>query len=186
MATIYDRIILEPRFKVGIREENKADLNPPLKLLGQVKILAQARDFGTATEVAESIDDEYYCNEALRHIVQALAQAQDIKAAIKVAGGITDGIRRAEVLVEASLSAVKSGLISAAIDIATIIDINQEIHLYTIISAIIENESLEGDQFKRLLIPCAFYINLACRVCGLLAKVYPNQSRKLTEIVMTS
>ncbi len=122
----------------------------------------------------------YYLNEALLHVARALAQAQDYSGATKVAERITDGIKRAKVLVETSLAALKSGMISVAIDIASAININQEIHLYTIMSAIIESESSERDQFKRLLIPCAYYVNLAYRVCGLLAKVHPNQSEQVS------
>jgi len=157
-----------------------------LKVLARVKAIIQAKDFSAAIRVADEIENEYYRNEALRHIVRAIAQDKDFRSATKVVERITDETMRAKVLVEISLAAVKSGMISAVIDIASAINLDQERHLYTILSAIIESESSKRDQFKRLLIPCAYYIDLAYRVCGFLTKVYPNQTSKLAEILTAS
>lgn len=49
------------------------------------------------------------------------------------------------------------------------------------------NEALakSGDKenFKRLLIPCAHYMDAAYRMCGLLARLYPEQASAVAEVV---
>jgi hypothetical protein len=43
-----------------------------------------------------------------------------------------------------------------------------------------------GDKtdFKRLLIPCASYLDAAYRMCGLLARLYPKQATSIAAVIL--
>jgi hypothetical protein len=54
-------------------------------------------------------------------------------------------------------------------------------HLPEIAKALVEVGDREN--FKRLLVPCAYYLDAAYRMCGLLARVYPEQASAVAEVV---
>jgi hypothetical protein len=47
-------------------------------------------------------------------------------------------------------------------------------------------EASDKENFKRLLIPCASYLDSACRMCGLLARLYPEQAAEVAKVVSKS
>jgi hypothetical protein len=59
---------------------------------------------------------------------------------------------------------------------------NRSEHLPAIASAFADTGNKEG--FKRLLIPCAYYLDAAYQMRGLLARLYPEQATKVAEVVL--
>jgi hypothetical protein len=41
----------------------------------------------------------------------------------------------------------------------------------------------DKEHFKQLLLPCAYYLDAAYRMCGLLARLYPEQAAAVAEVV---
>ena len=44
--------------------------------------------------------------------------------------------------------------------------------------------SVDKDLFKRLLLPCAYYLESAFRMCPLLARLFPERAMSVAEIVL--
>ncbi|HEY85485.1 MAG TPA: hypothetical protein G4N96_10300, partial [Chloroflexi bacterium] len=42
----------------------------------------------------------------------------------------------------------------------------------------------DRENFERLLVPCAYYPDAAYAMCGLAAKLYPEQAGDVAEVVM--
>ncbi|OQY55667.1 MAG: hypothetical protein B6245_19470 [Desulfobacteraceae bacterium 4572_88] len=54
-------------------------------------------------------------------------------------------------------------------------------HLPAIARAFAETDDKKN--FKHLLIPCAYHLDAAYRMCGLLARLYPEQAASIAEII---
>ncbi len=43
----------------------------------------------------------------------------------------------------------------------------------------------DKENFKRLVLPCAYYLDAAYKMCGLLARLYPEQASVIAQIVQS-
>ncbi|MEM2956632.1 MAG: hypothetical protein QW041_03620 [Candidatus Pacearchaeota archaeon] len=73
------------------------------------------------------------------------------------------------------------------IDIQTIDIVNDILntsyeHFLDIIKLIAERK--DKDNFKKLLIPCSYYLKSAYRMCGYLAMLYPNKAVSIAKIIL--
>jgi len=76
---------------------------------------------------------------------------------------------------------IKGGYGEHALHTAKLILTSREMHLPQIADALVDVG--DKDHFKRLLIPCACYLDAAYLMCGLLARVYPEQASAIAKIV---
>jgi hypothetical protein len=44
-------------------------------------------------------------------------------------------------------------------------------------------EAGDKEHFKQLLLPCSYYLDAAYRMCGLLARLYPEQAAAVAEVL---
>ncbi len=76
---------------------------------------------------------------------------------------------------------IQSGFASQALKTADIIPIIRHWHLPEIAAAFVDID--DKANFKNLLIPCAYYLDAAYRMCGHLAKLYPQQASAVAKVV---
>ncbi len=68
-----------------------------------------------------------------------------------------------------------------AVQKAEVILTERNKHLPEIADALAE--AGDKEHFKHLLVPCAYYLDAAYRMSGLLARVYPEQASAVAEVV---
>jgi ATP-dependent exoDNAse (exonuclease V) beta subunit len=147
------------------------------------KAQAQVENFTAAIHTAQEIDFSYYRAEALIEIAKAKPTAENFTAAIDTAKQIEPSYQRLEALAEIAKAQVEAKCIEQALLTAEKILINRNEHLPDIAAAFVETGDKEN--FKRLLIPCAYYLDAAYKMCGHLAKLYPAQATAVAEVVST-
>ncbi len=153
--------------------------------------LAEIGEFEQATQVAGEISDVRERAMALRETALMLAKAtkseeakEVFDQALKVADGIKDGDERAWALRAIAEALAKAGQGERAVEVAERIQIERNKHLPAIAAALVEAGDKEN--FKRLLLPCAYHLDAAYEMCRLLARVYPQQAMAIAEVVRTA
>jgi hypothetical protein len=154
-----------------------------LALIEIAKAKPTAENFTAAIHTAQEIDFSYYRAEALIEIAKAKPTAENFTAAIDTAKQIEPSYQRLEALAEIAKAQVEAKCIEQALLTAEKILINRNEHLPDIAAAFVETGDKEN--FKRLLIPCAYYLDAAYKMCGHLAKLYPAQATAVAEVVST-
>ena len=142
---------------------------------------AQANEFSLALETAKGIKDVSYRAEALRDIVAAQAQVGDFHTALETTQGIEDSRYRAEALRDIAVAQARVGFNEKAVLTAETLFIDRNIHLPKIAEVFVKADNKK--HFKQLLIPCAYYLDSAFRMCGLLAWIYPKQAIEVAKKV---
>jgi hypothetical protein len=105
--------------------------------------------------------------------------------ALDVALGINNETQRAVTLRNVAIAQIQAGFSEDALRTAESILIDRNIRLTELATALAANGELES--FKQLLIPCAYYLDAAYRIGGLLMRVYPNHVSEIAnEILMTN
>ncbi|NEQ70461.1 MAG: hypothetical protein F6K21_34210, partial [Symploca sp. SIO2D2] len=97
--------------------------------------------------------------EALIEIAKAQAQAENFAAALDTAKLIDFSYYRTKALMEIAKAQVEAKLSKQALLTAEQIFVNRNLHIPDIAVAFVENDDKEN--FKRLLIPCAYYRDAA-------------------------
>jgi len=138
-------------------------------------------NFAAALKTAQQIGNSYYRALALTEIAKAQPTPKNFAAALKAAKQIDDSDKWALVLTEIAKAQVEAKLNKQALSTAEKISVNRNKHLPDIAAAFIENDDKEN--FKRLLIPCAHYLDATYQMCGHLAKLYPEQATDIAKIV---
>ena len=140
-----------------------------------------AENFTPAIRTAQQIEDSYERARALLEIAKTQPTAENFTAAIRTPKQIEDSSKRAWALVEIAKAQVKAISIEQALLTAEKILINRNQHLPNIAAAFVETGDKEN--FKHLLIPCAYYLDAAYKMCGHLAKLYPTQATDIAKII---
>jgi hypothetical protein len=143
-----------------------------------------------AKEAARQIRYEGERRCALAHMREALVHMQLIAGRTAEAEATARGIEheygliRARALTAIAEAKVRVGDGKAALLMTDAILRNRSEFLYHIATALAE----AGDKvnFKQLLLPCAYYLDAAYRMCGLLARLYPEKAEKIAEVVQGS
>ena len=74
-----------------------------------------------------------------------------------------------------------AGVAENAVKTAALIlnDRNKRLHVIATVLAEVEDK----EYFKQLLLPCAYYLDAAYRMCGLLARMYPEQAETVAHVI---
>ena len=159
-----------------------------MALVGIAKAQAEAGEreraretFSAALETAQGIEEAWRRVEALGAIAKAQAEAGDFSAALETVRGIEAAWWRAEALGAIAKAQAEAGLGEGAVRTAEMILTDRNKRLPEIAEALV----IAGDKehFKQLLLPCAYYLDAAYKMCGLLARLYPKQVLAVAEVV---
>ncbi|MEQ9669204.1 AAA family ATPase [Coleofasciculus sp. G2-EDA-02] len=151
-----------------------------LALLEIAKAQPTAENFTAAIHTAQQIESSYDRTLALLEIAKAQVQAENFTAAIDIAQQIENFDKQALALVEIAKAQVEAKCIEQALLTAEKILMNRNEHLPNIAATSVKTGDKEN--FKRLLIPCAYYLDAAYKMCGHLAQLYPHQASDIHEI----
>lgn len=102
-----------------------------------------------------------------------------LAAAFNSAWRIEKETERAEALTAVAIAQIRAGFSQEAIQTTDSILVARNQHLLSIAEAFAN----QGDRehFKQLLVPCAYYADAVPRLCGLLARGYPEQAETLLQ-----
>ncbi|MEQ8972992.1 MAG: AAA family ATPase [Coleofasciculus sp. C1-SOL-03] len=154
-----------------------------LVLVEIVKAQAQAEKFTAAIHTAQQIGDSKDRAKAMLEIAKAQPTPENFTAAIHTAQQIEGYYDRELALREVAKAQVENKCIEQALLTAEKILMNRNEHLPDIAATSVKTGDKEN--FKRLLIPCAYYLDAAYKMCGHLAQLYPNQLSDIAKIVNT-
>jgi tetratricopeptide (TPR) repeat protein len=149
---------------------------------------AQAREFDAAIDTVQKMNKENQQAAILGYIAAEQAKAGDIEAAqstfnnaLKKAQQIGQELERATALKEIAEAQVEAGFGHQALKTAETILVDRDRYLPRIAASFVET----GDKanFKKLLIPCAYYLEAAYEMCGHLARLYPEKTEEIAKVV---
>lgn len=153
------------------------------------KAQIQSEQFTDALETTREIKAQgQQAVEVLVIVAEAKAKAEGREAAQVtyatalnlVQGIMNDGIQ-AILLETIAKSQAKTNFGSQAIRTMDMVLINRNKHLPSVGAVLAETGDKEN--FKRLLIPCANYLDAAFEMCGFLARLYPEQAVAIAKVV---
>lgn len=152
-----------------------------MELWGIVRVQAKVRDFANALETAQQINVGYRRVDALKTIVEAQAEAREFAAALELVRQINDEWKRSVTIAMIAKEQVKAGHGQQALKTTQTILTERQWHLPGVAAAFVKT----GDKasFKGLLIPCAYYLNAAYRMCEHLAWMYPEKAEEIAKVV---
>lgn len=141
-----------------------------------------------ATEhIAHNYFHNYYKALALVEIATAQAKLKELEAAgltlelaLYTAKQINDNYSQAFPLRKIAIARIQLG--QEAHNLTPLILIDRNAHLSQIAAALVEADDREN--FKQLLIPCAYYLNSTFEVYKLLLQLYPRQLNAIATIVV--
>ncbi|NEQ67619.1 MAG: AAA family ATPase [Symploca sp. SIO2D2] len=145
------------------------------------KVQPTPENFTAALETAQQISNSYEQAEVLTEIAKAQPTPENFTTALETAQQIDSSYKRAEALMNIAKAQIGAKLSKPALLTTEKIAVNRNLHLPDIAAAFIENDDKEN--FKRLLIPCAYYLDASFQMCGHLAKLYPEQATDIAKIV---
>lgn len=147
----------------------------------------QARDFAAALETAQGIE-KWRRVEVLAAIAAAQVRTGEqeagrttFAAAFETVQNISEERARTTALESIAKAQVRADFGEQAVHTSEAILARRNKHLPEIADALVKSGDKEN--FKRLLIPCANYLAAAYRMCGLLARLYPEQASAVAEVV---
>lgn len=144
--------------------------------------------FATLVAMAQEMEDARERVSSLMHTAVAQAAAGEreaaqatFAAAIEAAQNIEREMSRAWALRRIAVEQARRECGKQAVQTAEMILTDRHRHLPAIATTLAD----AGDKkhFKQLLIPCAFYLDAAYKMCGLLAQLYPAQAAAVAEVV---
>jgi AAA ATPase domain/MalT-like TPR region len=149
---------------------------------------AEAGKLATAINVTDKIEDGWLQLRALRIIIweqfkkgekEALLKTFD--AALQAKDKIEDEKKRVEALKAIAQIQVLAGCGEQTVKTVEAIVTNRNQYLPKVAAFLVET----GDKpnFKKLLIPCAYYLDSAYEMCGYLARLYPEQASAVAKVL---
>lgn len=111
----------------------------------------------------------------------AEVQVGEFSAALEIAQGIKWERERARIRRDTATAQARAGFGEHAVRTVGVIATIPKEHLLKITAAPVE--AGDKEHFKQLLIPCAYHLAAAYTMCGLLARLYPEQAAAVVEIV---
>jgi tetratricopeptide (TPR) repeat protein len=152
-----------------------------MELWGIVQVQAKMRDFANALETAQQINVGHRRVDALKTIAEAQAEAREFAAALELVRQINDEWKRSETIAMIAEEQVKAGHGQQALKTTETILTERQWRLPGVAAVFVKT----GDKanFKRLLIPCAYYLDAAYRMCGHLAWMYPEKAEEIAKVV---
>lgn len=142
---------------------------------------AARKYFAEALKTVQKIKDKSFRAKALGKIAVAQSQAGEVEAAAATFATCLELRREPKTLAAIAVTHAQAGLPNNAMKAAEKILTERNERLPEIASAFVELSDREC--FKKLLIPCAHYLDAAYRMCGLIARSYPEQASAVTDIL---
>ena len=158
-------------------------------MLEIVKVQIQLKQFSAGLGITREINAEgEQAVEVLAIAAECQIEVEDREAvqetyanALRLVRQIRDDGIEARALETVAKSQAKSSFGFQAIRTTEMILINRYQHLPNV--AAILAEIGDKQNFKRLLIPCAYYLDATYEMCGYLAKLYPEQASAVTKVL---
>jgi tetratricopeptide (TPR) repeat protein len=184
--------IFAEAFEIIKEEKSQTFKTNPDSLLSTV-VAAQAESgyFDRALKSAEKIEDEWEQVKALSKIAsfqwkqgdkEGLSTTLDI--ALMAKEKITDGQKRLLALWVIAQIQSMAGKVEQAVRTAKQVLTNHNQLLCDIATNL--SQLKDKDNFKKLLIPCAYSFDTAYKMCGYLARLYPQQASAVAKVVTGS
>jgi tetratricopeptide (TPR) repeat protein len=176
--------------RIGWRSHKALALKEIAAVLTQTGKKERAKKvLGHASEAAGRIELAESKAEVLAEIAAGLAQAEEraeakevLEQALKSVREIEDARHKALTLMKITKKLARLGWEQEAVKVAEAIPTERVPEIAEAAEAIVEVGDKEN--FKRLsLIPCAYYLDAAYKMCGLLARLYPEQATAVAEVV---
>lgn len=155
------------------------------------RVQFQSGQFSDALKTLQEIQSEAEGEQAVELLViraesQAKTEAKEASQdtytkSIELVHKIQDDAIKAELLETVAKSQAKSSFGTLAIRTTDRILMNRNKHLLNVAKVLAEVGDREN--FKHLLIPCAYYWDAAYEICGHLALLYPEQAAAVAKVV---
>jgi hypothetical protein len=117
-------------------------------------------------------------DDALGSVALAQAAVGELGSALETAQKV--GLRREEVLKQLAHIQTGTGFGTHVVKKAEAILADRNGRVPELAAALVE--AGDKEHFKRLLIPCAYYLDSAYRMCGLLGRLYPEQAAAVAAV----
>lgn len=140
--------------------------------------------FVSAIQAAQGIKDDNDRAYSLSHIASAMAQTGHFEIALETARDIKYEDHRSFALSRIASTMAQTSFPKQTLETLEMITVNRDEHLPEIAGAFAESNDKES--FKHLLIPCVYYLDAAYKMCGLLARLYPEQAAGIAEVIKSS
>lgn len=159
------------------------------------KSQAAAGEFTEAVETAETIESQMQRAWALKETADALAEAGETEAAQRLFDAAFKIVRDDEdyrqmaanedsrLLGAIAISQARTGMSARSLRTAAAILTDRQVYLTKIAVAFVEKKDIGS--FKHMLVPCAYHLNDAYRMCGLLAHLYRDHATALAATIRT-
>jgi len=180
---------LAATFEAAQENEEKCEI---LRRIGATEFEAGKRDAAhetlkSAGLVAREIEGDFQRAAALREIALVWAKAGESEERDDSFLAAIEPVRSSawpEALKDIAIAQAQAGSGDRVARTAQIILSNRNQHLPEIAKAL----AAAGDKetFKLLLVPCAYYLDAAYSLCGLLAQIYPEQATAVSLVVSGS
>ena len=157
-----------------------------LSVAATAQLLTGAREparatFAAAIETAQAIPDTWLRAEALKKIAAVQARSKEFDSALETARAISHESLRGQALAYIAVAQVRAGSGELATRTLNEILVDRNEHFPAVAAVFAERG--DDEQFKRLLIPCADYLDAARKMCVLLARLYPDQTSAIAQAV---
>lgn len=136
--------------------------------------------YRSGSDILRKLMIELLSDGGRKEICGLLASDRRIAEAFEVVELIDNSYPRAAAMSEIAKAQAAAGLTEQAVLTAQSILTDRNRHLPEIAMALVE---VDGNYFKRLLVPCAYYIDSCYKICGRLARVYPQQGDAIAAFV---
>ncbi|OCQ96782.1 hypothetical protein BCD64_14320 [Nostoc sp. MBR 210] len=161
---------------------NRRDVN----LVSIVAAFAEMGDMPTALKITDEIEDSWQRMRAFWMIAKEQYNKQEkvttLEASLKTKDKIDDQQQRMESLKIIAAIQVLAGFGEKALRTNEAILTDRNRQLPQIASLLVQT----GDypNFKKMLIPCAYYLDSAYEVCEYLAQLYPEQAATVAKVII--
>lgn len=138
-------------------------------------------------EMAKAIESALSRTEVLRETAKAQAAVGEKEAAGRTFAAAVETAKRIEMLpsphplVEIARAQVKVDLGTEVFQTATAMLTDRNRRLPEFAQILVE--AGDRDNFKQLLLPCSYFLDAAYKMCGFLARLYPEQVESVANIV---
>ena len=149
---------------------------------------AEAGELVTALNITDKIEDGWLQLRALRIIIweqfkkgEKEARLKTFDAALQAKDKIEDEKKRVEALRAIAQIQALAGCGEQTVKTVEAIVTNRNQYLPKVAAFLVETGDRQN--FKKLLIPCAFYLDSAYEMCGYLARLYPEKAEAVVKVL---
>lgn len=142
-------------------------------------VLIQAQQLSDEWERAMTFDA---IADILTYDEKLIGDRDNFAFILAVANNLKSDSIRTRIFKSIAIAQIKAGFVDDALLTVEQIVIKRHEHLPAIAAAFAD----KGDKasFKRLLLPCAYYLDAAYAMCGHLARLYPEQATAIADVLL--